>query len=1096
MRVNRKALYAFLGAAVFTLALVGFAGPALADVNLRTAINTSGSSPETSASLLSQSVYPDGAATVVITPSDNSSLSMSAAVLAAAYDAPLLVTPGTGLSSTTATELARLKPTKVFLVGLSSTLVAAVTTAVSGLTAADVTVLTGATSYDTAAVVAAAVKAKLGSVQRVVIVPGDSYAAGMAALPLAAAKGWPVLLTPAAGPFPQASGDAITSLGATSGIIVGTNVTPGNPGFTVTQRIIGTANATDDPDGRYDACIRLAEYAVAQGWLDWGTVAVTNGTSYQEAGILAAWTAQSNGLLVLSGSSALPAVSVTALQDHGTAIASLQTMDLGWAVYRQIKALNATKVTSLSTTTGPATGGNQIVVRGTGFNTADVVRIGKTNVPTGDWRVDSDTQITITSAPPGQTINSSSQFAAGPSEVLIKNYWGWSRSTAADLYWYTAANSLAIPGDAVVQEAIKYLGVPYLWGGASPTAGFDCSGLVMYVYAKFGVTLPHKSTYQASYGTNVDKEDLLPGDLVFFYTPISHVGVYVGGGLMINAPRSGDLVCIEDVYRTAYVKAKRMISPYTRVQQDSSLLAYTGAWSQTTTTSASGNSFRYADTSGSSVTMTFNGVYAQWLTKKSPVYGQAKITLDGKDMGVVDLYSSSTLWVQKVWDTGLLANGAHTVKIEWTGVKNGSATGTNIGLDAFDVIGTPAQATSGPTALRYQDTDRNITYTGLWESTTSTSASGETFRYIDETGGKASVTFNGTYLAWIAKKSNQYGIARVTVDGEDKGTVDLYSATATFGASVWNTGTLDSGEHTVTIEWTGERNASSTASNIGLDAFDIIGTVVAPAGLTRVDQTNTNIFYSGTWSSFSTTSASGGSYKRASAGGASVTTTFTGTYLSWVATAGTTTGKAYVSLDGGAEHSIDLARAAVQYQKSVWASGVLSPGTHTVTIRRDPANVAGKYITVDAFDVIGTLGTAAPPPDPDPTATRYEQPDSHFVYAGTWTASSSTSASNGSFRFANTPGSSVTVTFTGTYLGWIAKTSPVYGIAKVTLDGGDPVFVDLYSADAVWKKPAWDTGTLATGTHTVKIEWTDTKNAAATDFNVSVDAFDIIGTLE
>ena len=237
--------------------------------------------------------------------------------------------------------------------------------------------------------------------------------------------------------------------------------------------------------------------------------------------------------------------------------------------------------------------------------------------------------------------------------------------------------------------------------------------------------------------------------------------------------------------------------------------------------------------------MTFNGVYAQWLTKKSPVYGQAKITLDGKDMGIVDLYSSSTLWVQKVWDTGLLANGAHTVKIEWTGVKNASATGTNIGLDAFDVIGTPAQATSGPTALRYQDTDRNITYTGLWESTTSTSASGETFRYIDKAGGKASVTFNGTYLAWIAKKSNQYGIARVTVDGEDKGTVDLYSASATFGASVWNTGTLDSGEHTVTIEWTGDKNASSTASNIGLDAFDIIGTVVAPAGLTRVDQTDT-----------------------------------------------------------------------------------------------------------------------------------------------------------------------------------------------------------------------------------------------------------------
>jgi hypothetical protein len=91
--------------------------------------------------------------------------------------------------------------------------------------------------------------------------------------------------------------------------------------------------------------------------------------------------------------------------------------------------------------------------------------------------------------------------------------------------------------------------------------------------------------------------------------------------------------------------------------------------------------------------------------------------------------------------------------------------------------------------------------------------------------------------------------------------------------------------------------------------------------------------------------------------------------------------------------------------------------------------------------------------------------------------------------------STVMVKFTGTYLAWIAKKSPVYGKAKVTVDGGTPVTVDLYSAGTLWQNKVWDTGTLSAGPHTVKIEWTGTKTAAATDTNISVDAFEVIGTL-
>jgi hypothetical protein len=133
-----------------------------------------------------------------------------------------------------------------------------------------------------------------------------------------------------------------------------------------------------------------------------------------------------------------------------------------------------------------------------------------------------------------------------------------------------------------------------------------------------------------------------------------------------------------------------------------------------------------------------------------------------------------------------------------------------------------------------------------------------------------------------------------------------------------------------------------------------VGQAPAPT-TTRYQQTDSRLVFSGTWSTFSTTSASGGSYKRTLTGSDSVTVTFTGTYLAWVATMGTTVSKAYVSLDGGAAQSVDLARSAVAYQQKVWNTGTLATGTHTVKIWRDPTDAAGKYINVDAFDVIGTL---------------------------------------------------------------------------------------------------------------------------------------------
>jgi cell wall-associated NlpC family hydrolase len=108
--------------------------------------------------------------------------------------------------------------------------------------------------------------------------------------------------------------------------------------------------------------------------------------------------------------------------------------------------------------------------------------------------------------------------------------------------------------------ALQYIGVPYQWGGSTP-AGFDCSGLVAYVYAQLGITLPHSAAAQYGMGAPVPQAALQPGDLVFF-DGLGHVGIYIGGGQFVHAPHTGTFVSIASLgdpwYSRRYVGARRI----------------------------------------------------------------------------------------------------------------------------------------------------------------------------------------------------------------------------------------------------------------------------------------------------------------------------------------------------------------------------------------------------------------------------------------------------------------------------------------------------------------------------------------------------------
>jgi len=109
-----------------------------------------------------------------------------------------------------------------------------------------------------------------------------------------------------------------------------------------------------------------------------------------------------------------------------------------------------------------------------------------------------------------------------------------------------------------VDTALAQLGDPYVWAGAGPNT-FDCSGLTQYAYGAAGVYLPHSSRMQSTVGTAVAYADLQPGDLVFFYSPVSHVGMYIGNGQMVHAGSSGDVVKTLDlVYMPQFAGARRI----------------------------------------------------------------------------------------------------------------------------------------------------------------------------------------------------------------------------------------------------------------------------------------------------------------------------------------------------------------------------------------------------------------------------------------------------------------------------------------------------------------------------------------------------------
>ena len=537
----------------------------------------------------------------------------------------------------------------------------------------------------------------------------------------------------------------------------------------------------------------------------------------------------------------------------------------------------------------------------------------------------------------------------------------------------------------------------------------------------------------------------------------------------------------------------------TRHQQNNTLLCYTGAYYGGWTWAASGGSFRYLDSPGVSVNVEFNGSYLAWLGMKSPVYGKAVVILDDREPAFVDLYSSATLYQQKVYETGILPKGPHTLSIYWVGETNVASSGTYINTDAFDVFGEitaagPAPACPIPTT--YQQNDPHISYVGgPWYNGWTTAASRGSFTYTGTKDSGALVNFSGTSVAWIGKKSPVYGKAWVQLDDQEPVVVDLYSEVEAYQQTLWSAEGLTDGPHTLAIKCLHDKREAAGGYYINIDALKINGVL---SYLTRSEQNDCNIYYTQPWYGGWTHEASGGSFRYLNSPGVSINVEFDGSYLAWMAKKSSVYGKAVVRLDDQEPIIIDLYSAATLYQQRVYETGILPDGPHTLTIYwlgdKNPAS-SDTYINADAFDVLGELTPAGPSPACS-MATTYEQNDYRITYlGGPWYNSWTSAASGGSFTYTDVGDSTALVDFNGTSVAWIGKKSPAYGKASVSLDGGEPVEVDLFGEVEAYQQTLWSAEGLTDGPHTLVIKCLHEMGDAAGGCFINIDAVKVTGVL-
>jgi hypothetical protein len=440
---------------------------------------------------------------------------------------------------------------------------------------------------------------------------------------------------------------------------------------------------------------------------------------------------------------------------------------------------------------------------------------------------------------------------------------------------------------------------------------------------------------------------------------------------------------------------------------------------------------------------------------------------------------------------------------------------------------------------QHDENDPAVSYSGNWTMMPSAEAGGGTLAHTNTSGAWVRIQFTGTGIQIFGRRAPGGGFWTTgTSWSPDGNPVQLYlwsnpPQPRTLLASI--TG-FPPGTHSLTL--TNNTPSHHASRDIWFDGYTVLtegpvptatpaptaptpAPTVTPVPIvwTRVQESDPRLTFSGNWYSQASGNHSGGAARLSMDAGDSVSLTFEGRGFRWIGAADRWSGIATIWIDGEPWFNVDTYRADEKTQVVLSEMLALPHGTHTLKIEvkgQHNTSSGGSWIWVDAIDIAtqpqptpgGTptptarptatasptmAPTATPTTGPTPSVARIEESDSRIAYTGTWHTNASPNAnhSGGTARLAGDPGDTATLTFNGTGVKWQGLKDPWAGIARVFVDGTLRATVDTYSATEQLRQTLFTLDGLPSGSHTIRIDVTGTRNPASGGAWIWVDAFDI-----